>query len=76
MDALQKESTQLKDALLTQIDAIKCAETRLENRTYRPGSEICRDKSEIGLGDEVLQLHQTKEDLIRRINYTKLVFNI
>ncbi|XP_033211590.1 tektin-2 [Belonocnema kinseyi] len=75
MDTLQKELTRLDKALLAKTDAIKCAETRLENRTCRPGFELCRDESEIGLKEEVLQLRQTKEDLTERINCAKATYN-
>lgn len=73
MDTLQKELTRLDEALLAKTDAVKCAETRLENRTCRPGFELCRDESEIGLKEEVLQLRQTEEDLTERINCAKWV---
>ena len=73
MDILQKEIIRLDDALLAKTDAIKCAETRLENRTSRPGFELCRDECEIALKEEVLQLQQTKEDLTEKINCAKYV---
>ena len=68
MDLLKKELSRLEEALLAKIDAVKCAETRLENRTYRPGFELCRDETELGLRDEVLQLRQTREDLKTKID--------
>lgn len=71
MEALEKEIRQLEAALRDKINAIKCAESRLENRTYRPGYELCRDESEFGLRDEVLQLRQTKEELNAKINSAK-----
>lgn len=71
MDVMLKELARLEDALLAKVDAIKCAETRLENRTYRSGFELCRDEVELGLKDEVLQLRQTREDLIDKINCAK-----
>ncbi|XP_046430599.1 tektin-2 isoform X2 [Neodiprion fabricii] len=75
MDIMLKEIARLEDALLAKIDAIKCAETRLENRTYRPGFELCRDEGDLGLKDEVLQLRQTREDLINKINCAKATYN-
>lgn len=71
MELLLKEIRRLEDALRHKTDAVKCAETRLENRTYRPGYELCRDEAEFGLRDEVLQLRQTKEELITKINCAK-----
>lgn len=75
METLQKEILRLEDALLHKTDAIKCAETRLENRTYRPGFELCRDEAELGLKDEVLQLRQTQKDLIKVIENSKAAYN-
>ncbi|XP_046487845.1 tektin-2 [Neodiprion pinetum] len=75
IDIMLKEIARLEDALLAKIDAIKCAETRLENRTYRPGFELCRDEADLGLKDEVLQLRQTREDLINKINCAKATYN-
>lgn len=73
MDVTLKEIEKLEEALLAKVDAIKCAETRLESRTYRPGFELCRDEVELGLKDEVLQLRRTREDLIEKINCAKYV---
>ncbi|KZC08368.1 PREDICTED: tektin-B1 [Dufourea novaeangliae] len=75
MEIMQKEIVRLEDALLHKTDSIKCAETRLENRTYRPGFEICRDEVDFGLKDEVLQLRQTEKDLNKVIDNSKQVYN-
>ncbi|KAG7211945.1 hypothetical protein KM043_011154 [Ampulex compressa] len=75
MESLQKEINRLQHALIDKIDAMKCAETRLENRTYRPGFELCKDEAELGLKDEVLQLRQTKKDLINTMDSAKTSYN-
>ncbi|KAK0168055.1 hypothetical protein PV327_001894 [Microctonus hyperodae] len=75
MELLLKEIRRLEDALRHKTDAVKCAETRLENRTYRPGYELCRDEAEFGLRDEVLQLRQTKEELKAKIDCAKATYN-
>ncbi|XP_008558946.1 tektin-2 [Microplitis demolitor] len=75
LELLEKEIHRLENALINKIDIIKCAETRLENRTYRPGYELCRDEAEFGLKDEVMQLRQTKEELLGKINCSKATFN-
>ncbi|XP_043477858.1 tektin-2 [Leptopilina heterotoma] len=75
MEKLQKEITLLDDAIFAKIDAVKCAETRLENRTCRPGFELCRDQSQDGLKHEVLQLRQTKQNLINELNSAKATYN-
>lgn len=73
MEALKKEITRLEGALTSKIDVMKCAQTRLENRTYRPGYELCKDEVETGLWSEVLQLKQTKENLNVAIESAKYV---
>lgn len=73
MEISQKEIVRLENALLHKTDAIKCAETRLENRTYRPGIELCLDEADSGLKNEVLQLRQTEQDLIKVIENSKYV---
>lgn len=73
MEILQKEIVRQEDALLHKIDSIKCAQTRLENRTYRSGFELCRDEAELGLKDEVLNLTQTEKDLTKVLENSKYV---
>lgn len=75
MDKVVKEIQTLVDALQAKTDALKFCETRLENRTYRPGVELAQDESEMGLKDEVLQLRQTKKDLEDKINCAKSTYN-
>ncbi|XP_044586336.1 tektin-B1 [Cotesia glomerata] len=75
MESLIKEILRLEDALRDKVEIVKCAETRLENRTYRPGYELCRDEPEFGLKEQVLELRQTKEQLIEKINTLKATFN-
>lgn len=74
MEMLGKEIIQLEEALMSKTGVVKCVETRLENRAYRSGSELCKDEVELGLKGEVLQLKRTKEDLIEIIEHTKYVF--
>ncbi|XP_016842708.1 tektin-2 [Nasonia vitripennis] len=71
MDTLRKQLTDLENALRAKTDDVKCAETRLENRTYRPGFELCQDEPEFGLKDELQKLQQTKEDLATKIDCAK-----
>ncbi|KAF3834301.1 hypothetical protein F7725_025505 [Dissostichus mawsoni] len=39
--------------------SLKLAHTRLENRTNRPGMDLCRDEVQYGLVNEVHQLEAT-----------------
>ncbi|XP_056630628.1 tektin-2 [Diorhabda sublineata] len=75
MEKVLKEIQDLEIALLAKTDALKLAETRLENRSYRPGVELARDEVEKGLKEEVLQLRQTRKDLQDKINCAKATYN-
>ncbi|KAL1502329.1 hypothetical protein ABEB36_007485 [Hypothenemus hampei] len=75
MKKVEKEIRTLEGALEAKTDALKLAETRLENRSYRPGFELARDEAEQGLKDEVVQLRQTKKDLQDKINCAKTTYN-
>ena len=67
MEKLLKEVADLEQALLDKTNPAKLAETRLENRKFRPTPELVQDEVQLGLTDEVLQLRQTQQDLIRKI---------
>ncbi|XP_070151399.1 tektin-B1 [Polyergus mexicanus] len=75
MEMLGKEIIELEKALMNKTKVVKCVETRLENRAYRLGSELCTDEVELGLKNEVLRLKQTKEDLIQTIEHAKASYN-
>ncbi|XP_022901941.1 tektin-2 [Onthophagus taurus] len=75
MEKVGKEIQSLEEALNNKDDARKLAETRLENRTYRPGFELARDEAEIGLKDEVTQLTQTQQDIANKLNCAKATYN-
>jgi hypothetical protein len=73
MEKMLKEVADLEQALLDMTNPVKLAETRLENRMFRPGPELVQDGAQFGLVDEVLQLHKTCRDLIKKIEDGKLV---
>ncbi|XP_011636068.1 tektin-B1 [Pogonomyrmex barbatus] len=75
IEKLGNEINQLEGTLKSKMNVVKCVETRLENRIYRPGSELCKDTVESGLKNEVLQLKQTEEDLIKMIEHAKSTYN-
>jgi len=52
---------------------MKLAQTRLENRTYRPNVELCRDNVQYGLTDEVKQIEVTKKALEEKLKQARLV---
>lgn len=55
-------------------DALKLAETRLENRAQRSGKELCMDEPYLGLCQEIQQLKKTKQMLIDKLNCTKTTY--
>lgn len=71
---LGNEINQLEETLVSKTPAVKCVGTRLENRIYRPGLELCKDEVELGLKNEALQLKQTEEDLVKMIEHAKYMF--
>jgi tektin-2 len=73
MEKMSKEVADLEQALQNKTNSAKLAETRLENRMYRPHPELVQDEVHSGLRDEVLQLRQTQQDLSRKIDDAKLV---
>ncbi|KAL3284417.1 hypothetical protein HHI36_018577 [Cryptolaemus montrouzieri] len=75
MEKVQAEIINLENSIQDKEDAMKLAETRLENRSYRPGFELARDEAENGLKDEVMQLKQTLADIFGKLNCAKATYN-
>lgn len=71
MEALHREIADLEATLFAKSNVVKCVESRLDTRSYRPGFELCRDEAQEGLREETLQLKQTKESLTEKINWAK-----
>lgn len=68
------EIQMLEQALREKLDALKLAETRLENRAQRSGMELCCDEPYDGLCDEVKQLRQTRKTLQAQIDCAKTTY--
>jgi len=64
---MEEDIRRLNDAIRAKINPMKLAQTRLENRTYRPNQELCRDNPQYGLTDEVKQLEATKKALEEKL---------
>ena len=43
------------------------AQTRLENRTYRPNVELCRDQPQYGMVTEVAEIAQSQQELREKL---------
>lgn len=69
------EIATLENEYEDKINALKLAETRLENRAQRSGVELCCDDPYKGLCDEVLQLRSTMRNLMDKINCAKTTFS-
>lgn len=75
MEKLHKEIETLEHAYLNKTNALKLAETRVENRLFKPGAECCRDEAAFGLENEVTQLRATRAGLKSKIDNAKSTFN-
>lgn len=64
---LEEDIRRLVDAIRAKINPSKLAQTRLENRTYRPNVELCRDNVQYGLTDEVKQVEASKKSLEEKL---------
>ncbi|CAG5117655.1 unnamed protein product [Candidula unifasciata] len=58
----------LQQAIRDKEDPLKVAQTRLYNRTYRPGVELCRDAPQYHLVGEVNEINQSIDALRQRLN--------
>ena len=71
---LENDIRGIEEKIRAKIAPMKLAQTRLENRTYRPNVELCRDAPQYGLTDEVKQLEATKRALEEKCKQAKYVF--
>lgn len=74
MDKIQREIQALEQSLVDKMNALKLAETRLENRCQRPGMELCLDEVYAGLCDEVKQLKKTRLQLAEKLDSSKATY--
>jgi tektin-2 len=70
---LEADIRAVEEAIRAKIPPTKLAQTRLENRTYRPNVELCRDAPQYGLTDEVKQLEATKAALVEKHKQARYV---
>ncbi|CAH1773590.1 unnamed protein product [Owenia fusiformis] len=68
---MEEDIRRLEDSIKAKINPMKLAQTRLENRTYRPNVELCRDEPQYGLTDEVKQLEATKRALEEKLKQSQ-----
>lgn len=68
---MEEDIRRVNDAIRAKINPMKLAQTRLENRTYRPNVELCRDSPQYGLTDEVKQLEASKRALEEKLKQSQ-----
>ncbi len=68
---MEEDIEALEQAIRDKDPVMKLAQTRLENRTYRPGMELVRDEVQYGLVDEVKQLEATQKALYEKCRQQK-----
>ena len=73
---MEEDIRNLEQKIRDKINPTKLAQTRLENRTYRPNVELCRDEPQYGLTDEVKQLAATKAALEEKLRQAQWVVTL
>lgn len=73
MKELEDDIKKQEAAIRAKTNPMKLAQTRLENRTYRPNKELCLDGPHYGLTDEVHQLEATKKALQEKLYQSQYV---
>ena len=61
----------MEAAIRAKENPLKLAETRLENRTFRPHVELCRDDPQDGLTMEVQALKDTIHQLNVKLDHSR-----
>jgi len=64
---MERDIRALEQAIRDKEGPNKVAQTRLENRTFRPNVELCRDVPQYGLTDEVHELERTLKMLREKL---------
>lgn len=70
------EVKSLEESLRDKSDALKLAESRLENRAQRSGKELCLDRAHDMLCQEVEKLREIRRCLKSKIDDSKANFNL
>ena len=63
VDAMEENIALLKRAIADKEAPMKVTQTRLENRTFRPNVELCRDRVQYRLIEEVFEISTNIERL-------------
>ena len=68
---IEEEIQNLENALAAKHPPMMVAQTRLENRTHRPNIELCRDKPQYGLVEEVATITTSQQQLSKKLETAK-----
>ena len=63
ISAMEENIARLKQAIAEKEAPMKVSQTRLENRTFRPNVELCRDRVQYRLIEEVVEISTNIERL-------------
>lgn len=66
-----KEINEIDQALQAKTNVLKLAETRIEKRMFRPGTELCNDDTLSGLKQEIIYLRETRKNLSHQLDTAK-----
>ncbi|KAK3598847.1 hypothetical protein CHS0354_008589 [Potamilus streckersoni] len=69
--SMEKNIDSLKLAIRDKENPMKVSQTRLENRSYRPGVELCRDPVQYKLVGEVNEISQSIDALYEKLNHAE-----
>ena len=64
---MEQEVEDLERALADKVPPMMVTHTRLDNRTYRPNVELCRDNPQYRLVDEVAEISDTQQSLREKL---------
>lgn len=68
---MEKNIDVLRKAIRDKENPMKVSQTRLENRTYRPNVELCRDPVQYKLVGEVNEICQSIDALTEKLNHAE-----
>ena len=63
----ERNIREMEQAIKDKENPLKLAMTRLENRTYRPNVELCRDNAQYGLVNEVHEIQDSIKALEKKL---------
>lgn len=64
---MNEEINGLEVSLAEKLPPMMVVQTRLENRIYRPNVELCRDKPQFGMVEEVAQITESIQTLQEKL---------